>query len=308
MRLRAGVRHDRNDGGAHVSLPGGPPPRDQRAAGAAALGGPAGRRYGACASSTTTTSPCRTAPSARSSRAGRSSCAATGTCPTSRRRRCAAAGCTPATPARWTSDGYIYIQDRVKDMIVSGGENVYPRSVEDVLFQHPAVADAAVIGVPDEQWGETVKAIVVLKEGADRHGRRASSSSAAASSAASSARARSTSSPCCRATRAARCSSASCASRSGPATSAASRASRPAPRVERRACCLLVRARVLPSPPTGRSSARAAASFSSRLLLLIFPDYGPEKVTAISLAVVWANATSGRLRTRASAASITSPG
>ncbi|MCH8850627.1 MAG: long-chain-fatty-acid--CoA ligase [Chloroflexi bacterium] len=62
-------------------------------------------------------------------------------------------------------DGYIYIQDRVKDMIVSGGENVYPRVVEDVLFQHPAVADAAVIGVPDEQWGETVKAIIVLREG-----------------------------------------------------------------------------------------------------------------------------------------------
>jgi acyl-CoA synthetase (AMP-forming)/AMP-acid ligase II len=61
-------------------------------------------------------------------------------------------------------DGYIYIQDRVKDMIVSGGENVYPRSVEDVLFQHPSVADVAVIGVPDEQWGETVKAIVVLKQ------------------------------------------------------------------------------------------------------------------------------------------------
>ncbi len=64
-------------------------------------------------------------------------------------------------------DGYIYIQDRVKDMIVSGGENVYPRVVEDVLFQHAAVADAAVIGVPDAQWGETVKAIVVLKDGAN---------------------------------------------------------------------------------------------------------------------------------------------
>lgn len=60
-------------------------------------------------------------------------------------------------------EGYLYVQDRVKDMIVSGGENVYPRVVEDVLFQHPAVADAAVIGVPDEQWGETVKAIVVLR-------------------------------------------------------------------------------------------------------------------------------------------------
>jgi len=63
-------------------------------------------------------------------------------------------------------EGYVYIQDRVKDMIVSGGENIYPRGIEDVLFQHPAVADAAVIGVPDEQWGETVKAIVVLRQGA----------------------------------------------------------------------------------------------------------------------------------------------
>jgi acyl-CoA synthetase (AMP-forming)/AMP-acid ligase II len=62
-------------------------------------------------------------------------------------------------------EGYVYIQDRVKDMVVSGGENIYPRVVEDVLFQHPAVADAAVIGVPDARWGETVKAIVVLRNG-----------------------------------------------------------------------------------------------------------------------------------------------
>jgi acyl-CoA synthetase (AMP-forming)/AMP-acid ligase II len=62
-------------------------------------------------------------------------------------------------------DGYLYIHDRVKDMIVSGGENIYPAEVENALFGHPGVADAAVIGVPDERWGEAVKAIVVKKEG-----------------------------------------------------------------------------------------------------------------------------------------------
>jgi acyl-CoA synthetase (AMP-forming)/AMP-acid ligase II len=62
--------------------------------------------------------------------------------------------------------GYLYVQDRIKDMIVSGGENVYPSVVEQVLAQHPAVAEAAVIGVPDARWGETVKAIVVLRAGA----------------------------------------------------------------------------------------------------------------------------------------------
>ena len=60
-------------------------------------------------------------------------------------------------------DGYLFIHDRVKDMIVSGGENVYPAEVENALFGHEAIADAAVIGVPDEKWGEAVKAIVVLK-------------------------------------------------------------------------------------------------------------------------------------------------
>ncbi len=60
-------------------------------------------------------------------------------------------------------DGYLYIYDRVKDMIVSGGENIYPAEVESALFGHPAIADVAVIGVPDEQWGEAVKAIVVKK-------------------------------------------------------------------------------------------------------------------------------------------------
>jgi len=60
-------------------------------------------------------------------------------------------------------DGYLYITDRVKDMVVSGGENVYPREIEDVLYEHPAVLDAAVLGIPDRRWGERVHALVVLK-------------------------------------------------------------------------------------------------------------------------------------------------
>jgi fatty-acyl-CoA synthase len=67
--------------------------------------------------------------------------------------------------ASMDADGYVYIQDRVKDMIISGGENIYPREVENVLFEHPAVTDAAVIGVPDDRWGETVKAFVVFQKG-----------------------------------------------------------------------------------------------------------------------------------------------
>ena len=62
-------------------------------------------------------------------------------------------------------DGFLYIVDRTKDMIVTGGFNVFPREVEDVLASHEAVAQSVVIGVPDEQWGEAVKAVVVLKAG-----------------------------------------------------------------------------------------------------------------------------------------------
>ena len=72
----------------------------------------------------------------------------------------------------WTGDvgkfdeeGYLYIVDRSKDMIVSGGFNIFPREIEDVLHEHPAVKSAAVIGVPHEKWGELVKAVVVLHEG-----------------------------------------------------------------------------------------------------------------------------------------------
>ncbi len=67
--------------------------------------------------------------------------------------------------AKMDEDGYFYIVDRKKDMIIAGGFNIYPREVEDVLFEHPAVKEAAVVGVPDPYRGETVKAFIVLKDG-----------------------------------------------------------------------------------------------------------------------------------------------
>ncbi len=63
------------------------------------------------------------------------------------------------------ADGYVYVTDRIKDMIISGGENIYPAEIERVLAEHPAVADVAVIGVPDDRWGEVPKAIVVAAGG-----------------------------------------------------------------------------------------------------------------------------------------------
>jgi acyl-CoA synthetase (AMP-forming)/AMP-acid ligase II len=68
--------------------------------------------------------------------------------------------------AVWDEEGYIFIVDRAKDMIISGGENIYSTQVEAAIHQHSAVLEAAVFGVPDEQWGEAVKAVVVLKPGA----------------------------------------------------------------------------------------------------------------------------------------------
>ncbi len=117
--------------------------------------------------------------------------------------------------------GYVYLTDRVKDMIVSGGENVYPAEVENALADHPDVADVAVIGVPDERWGETVKAIVV----------RAPGTAPAPADIIAFARERLAHFKCptsvdfvarCRGSRRARCSSASCASRTGRVRSAGS--------------------------------------------------------------------------------------
>jgi fatty-acyl-CoA synthase len=67
--------------------------------------------------------------------------------------------------AQVDEEGYLYIVDRLKDMIISGGENIYPAEVEQALYTHPAVAECAVIGVPDEKWGEVGRAIVVLRDG-----------------------------------------------------------------------------------------------------------------------------------------------
>ena len=75
-------------------------------------------------------------------------------------------GFFPTRDGGWLdADGYLFLEGRVDDIIVRGGENMSPGEIEDVLLEHPAVADCAVVGVPDEQWGEAVAAAIVLKEG-----------------------------------------------------------------------------------------------------------------------------------------------
>ena len=69
--------------------------------------------------------------------------------------------------AKKDEDGYLYIVDRKKDMIISGGINIYPREIEEVLFKHPNISDAAVIGIPDEKWGESIKAYIVTTSSHD---------------------------------------------------------------------------------------------------------------------------------------------
>lgn len=74
-------------------------------------------------------------------------------------------GVTAGDLARCDEDGFYYIVDRKKDMVVSGGINIYPREIEEVLMRHPAIAECAVVGVPDEKWGEALRAFVVLRPG-----------------------------------------------------------------------------------------------------------------------------------------------
>ena len=68
---------------------------------------------------------------------------------------------------RFDEDGYLYVVDRVKDMIISGGENIYPAELENALAAHPAIAEAAIVGMPDDKWGEIVRAFVVKRPGKD---------------------------------------------------------------------------------------------------------------------------------------------
>ena len=96
-----------------------------------------------------------------------------------------AAGSIPAISRVAHPDGYIEIKDRSKDIIISGGENISTIEVEDVLYRHPAVLEAAVVARPDPMWGETPCAFVTLKDGAQRRAPTTSSPSAASVSPAS---------------------------------------------------------------------------------------------------------------------------
>ena len=73
--------------------------------------------------------------------------------------------CSVGDMARRDEEGYYYLADRKSNMIISGGENVYPSEVESLLGSHPKVKDIAVIGIPDDKWGEAVHAVVVLRDG-----------------------------------------------------------------------------------------------------------------------------------------------
>ena len=125
-------------------------------------------------SSMPTATGCRRGRSARSPPAPARTWRATGICRKQPRKTLDRDGWLRTGDAGYMDeDGYLYIHDRIKDMIISGGENIYPAEVESALCDHPDVAEAAVIGIPDDKWGEAVKAIVVMKPGKtgerDRH-------------------------------------------------------------------------------------------------------------------------------------------
>ena len=103
------------------------------------------------------------------------------------------------------ADGYLFISDRKHDMVISGGVNIYPREIENVLLEHPDVVDVAVFGIPDARWGESLAAVVEPRRGTALDGRTRCRRGAASGSPTTRSRAASSSSPSCRATRTARC-------------------------------------------------------------------------------------------------------
>src|ERR1700753_1033182 len=86
---------------------------------------------------------------------------------TTPQKHCAAGFFHTGDIGRQDKDGYFYIVDRAKDMIVSGGENVYSGEVEAAIYEMPQVKEAAVFGIPDEKWGELVTAVIVLRPGTE---------------------------------------------------------------------------------------------------------------------------------------------
>ena len=161
LRLRAAVRHDRDD--RHHRRPSARGPC--RGAGAHALRRQGAARRRACDPRPTAS---RVPPREVGEVATRSGSNMAGywNLPEATARTIGSDGWLRTGDAGYMDeDGYLFIHDRVKDMIISGGENIYPAEVENAICGHPDVAEVAVIGIPDEKWGEAVKAIVVLKPG-----------------------------------------------------------------------------------------------------------------------------------------------
>ena len=157
-RAAAGLRHDRDlAGGA------GARPRGRRAQGR--LVRQAGAAHGSADRPPRRHAMPMSANSASSGSRDRTSRRVTGTGRTPTSPPSPTAGCTPAMPRAIDEEGFYYIVDRWKDMYISGGENVYPAEVESVLHQLAAIAEAAIIGIPNEQWGEVGMAIVAVKPG-----------------------------------------------------------------------------------------------------------------------------------------------
>ena len=190
-RHAPGLRHDGVVGGAHRARPRRAPRRRR----VPALGRPTVARRRAVDPGRRRQAGRRRARPARCARAAATSCASTGTAPTRPPRRSATAGTTRATRATSTSEGYLFLVDRVKDMIVTGGENVYSVEVENAIASYPDVAQVAVIGIPDEKWGEAVHAIVVPQRRARTRPKPRSSRTRASRSRATRCRSRSRSAP-----------------------------------------------------------------------------------------------------------------